>query len=78
MRQEEIQVVFDKYPPSAVGKYQLTLGQPYTARLKDKAIALYSLEDNAGVTFNVSTFGATYTNGGYWHIVGQTSPWDNE
>jgi hypothetical protein len=68
MRPDEITIVFDKYPPSAVGKYQLTVGAPYKALKKDDALGLYSLIDNAGVGFNVSTFGAGYTNGGNWHI----------
>jgi hypothetical protein len=72
MRPGEIKIVFDKYPPSAVGKYQLTVGTPYSAVLKDDALGLYGLEDDAGVAFNVSVFGRTYTNGGCWHIEGET------
>ncbi|WP_020190749.1 hypothetical protein [Pseudomonas putida] len=71
MRPEELEIVFDKYPPSAVGKYLLTVGKPYTALRQNEALGLYSLVDDAGVAFNVSTYGAGYTNGGYWHIVGQ-------
>lgn len=72
MRPEELEIVFDKYPPSAVGKYHLTVGKLYTALRKDEALGLYSLVDDAGVAFNVSMYGAGYTNGGYWHVVGQT------
>jgi hypothetical protein len=72
MRPDVLTIVFDKYPPYAVGKYQLTVGVPYTAVKKDDALGLYSLVDDAGVNFNVSTFGATYTNGGFWHICGPT------
>jgi hypothetical protein len=77
MRPDELKIVFDKYPPSAVGKYRLTVGEPYTALKINDDLKLYSLVDDAGVKFNVSTFGATYTNGGYWHIVGQTDCWAN-
>lgn len=78
LRLAEIEIVFDKYPPSAKGKYQLTLATPYKAVLINADIGLYSLVDDAGVQFNVSTFGRTYTNGGNWHIVGQTGHWDDE
>lgn len=78
MRANEIQIVFDKYPPSAVGKYQLTVGKEYDAKKTDDALGLYSLTDDAGVGFNVSTYGATYTNGGYWHVVGVVPYWDRD
>lgn len=68
MRPDELKIVFDKHPPSAVGKYRLTLDKPYTALKIDDALGLYSLEDDVGVQFNVSTYGAGYTNGGCWHV----------
>jgi hypothetical protein len=72
MRPDEIKIVFDKFPPSAVGKYRLTLAKEYTALKLDDALGLYGLVDDADVKFNVSLFGATYTNGGNWHVVGLT------
>jgi hypothetical protein len=72
MRPDELKIVFDKYPPSAVGKYRLTVGAPYKALKLDDALGLYELTDDAGVKFNVSTYGAGYTNGGYWHAIDQT------
>lgn len=72
MRPDELQIVFDTYPPSAVGKYRLTLGRPYRAQKLCDTLGLYFLEDDSGVRFNVSTYGSGYTNGGHWHIVGQT------
>lgn len=69
MRAENLKIVFDKYPPSAVGKYQLTLNQSYPAKLINSELGLYQLVDDVGTTFNVSTYGAGYSNGGYWHTV---------
>lgn len=71
MRLSELTIVFDKFPPSAVGKYQLTVGASYKAVKNDAAVGLYSLTDDAGVSFNVSTYGQGYTNGGCWHICDQ-------
>lgn len=78
MRPTELQIVFDKYPPSAKGKYQLTVGTPYTATLKDDALALYTIQDDAGASLNVSLYGRSYENGGCWHIKGEKSPWDDD
>lgn len=72
-RPDELKIVFDKFPRSAVGKYQLTVGATYKAVKNDAAVGLYSLVDDAGVAFNVSTYGQGYTNGGYWHICNQPS-----
>ncbi len=72
MRPDELKIVFDKQPPSAVRmNYRLTVGKPYTATKINDPLGLYSLVDDAGTTFNVSTYGAGYTNGGYWHVIDQ-------
>lgn len=57
MRPDELEIVFDRQPPSAAGKYRLSLGQPYRAEKIDDELGLYALEDDDGVRFNVSTFG---------------------
>jgi hypothetical protein len=69
IRPDNINIVFDKYPPSAIGKYQLTLDKPYMAKKENNDLGLYSLVDNNGVVFNVSTFGAGHSNNEYWHII---------
>jgi hypothetical protein len=68
MRPDALQIVFDKIPQYAVGKYLLTVGKQYQAKAKNLEMGLYSLEDDAGTAFNVTTYGQGYTNGGYWHI----------
>jgi len=70
MRLDNILIVFDRMPPSAkrLG-YKLTLGKPYPATITNQELGLYTLVDDVGVKFNVSTYGATYTNGGYWHTI---------
>ncbi len=71
----EIQVVFDRHLPSArrLG-YKLTLKKPYTGALIDGPKGLYRFTDDAGTNFNISIYGSSYANGGYWHIVGVYDP----
>lgn len=69
MRPNEVEIVFDVYPPYAKGKYNLTVGKPYSALKVDDELGLYSMVDDSGVTLKVSTYGAGYTNGGCWHMV---------
>ena len=72
MRADSIEIVFDRMPPSSkrLG-YKLTTGVPYPATLTNRELGLYSLTDDNGTPFNVSSWGAGYINGGYWHIVGE-------
>lgn len=68
MRPDAIQVVFDKFPKYAVGKYRLTVGKQYQAKAKNLELGLYSLFDDAGTALNLTTFGQGYNNNGHWHI----------
>ncbi len=68
MAPDSLQIVFDRFPQSARGKYQLTVGKQYQAQVKNPDLRLYSLVDDAGTAFNVSTFGQGYDNRGNWHI----------
>jgi hypothetical protein len=68
MPPETLQIVFDRFPPSARGKYQLTLAMKYEAQLKDARIGLYSIKDDAGTPLNISVYGQGYGNNGNWHI----------
>lgn len=68
MAPDTLQIVFDKFPQSARGKYQLTVGKQYQAQVMNSDLRLYSITDDAGTALNVSTYGQGYTNGGYWHI----------
>ena len=65
---DSLHIVFDKFPRSALGKYQLTVGKQYQAQVINTDLRLYSLVDDAGTSFNISTYGRTYTNGGNWHV----------
>lgn len=68
MRQQTVNIIFDKHPPSAKGKYVLTTGVPYKAERIDESKALYTLTDDVGTEFNVSLYGSSYFNNGYWHL----------
>lgn len=68
MAADTLQIVFDRFPPSARGKYQLTLAKKYEAQVTNPDLRLYAIKDDAGTCLNISTFGQGYSNGGNWHI----------
>lgn len=68
MAPDTLMIVFDKFPRSARGKYQLTVGKQYLAQVKNPDLRLYSIADDAGTALNISTFGQGYTNNGNWHV----------
>lgn len=73
MLPDTIDIVFDRQPPSAkrLGII-VTTGRNYTATVANKELGLYALIDDKGKPFNVSTWGRSYTNNGYWHIDDET------
>jgi hypothetical protein len=66
---DSIEIVFDRHPPSASRlNIAIATGKPYAATIANRELGLYSLVDDNGRQFNVSTWGRTHTNNGYWHI----------
>ena len=72
MLADSIEIVFDTVPQSAKRlNIAITTGIQYPANVARREVGLYSLVDDKGREFNVSTYGRSYTNGGNWHIVGE-------
>lgn len=69
MPDDNITIVFDRRPPSAHRlNIAITTGKPYAATIANRELGLYTLVDDNGRKVNVSTWGRTHTNNGYWHI----------